>query len=226
MRYNMTPDTAWLLRAILREPWAEQAIASAAQRKGLPREIVREALYTLMGYLNTFGGIYVSGMAWSPVTFRMRLGWRMRHEITAGSICKAMMHAYGAIVLALSVLWYGVCLECALPIGWSLLPAAAFVSCMLHELGHILAVRCIRQPAVMLSSFGYAAVMYVKPYRKRQSQIVAAAGPCMAAMPYLLYAFCEAGQVLGLVALVVGFVHLCSLLPYFTDGKTLWRMHE
>jgi hypothetical protein len=223
MHYTLTTDTAWLLRYIMRNHRADQVVAATARHKDIAALDAREALYKLLGYLNTFGGARVVRMTYGGMaTMRMRFSWRSRYNATLGGISKAMFHAYGAITVTLSVLWYGMCLIYGVPLDWAIMPAAILVSCAFHELGHIWAVKRMGQPAVLLASVGYAAVMYVQT-AKRQSRIIAAAGPCAAALPYLLYALFAGERPTAYVAIAVALTHACSLLPYFADGKTLWR---
>jgi hypothetical protein len=152
-----------------------------------------------------------------------QLSWRRRYAPGGLGFWRAMGRSYGLLFAALTGLFIGV--YAAVP-HMSLLivtlPAAVLMSCVVHEAGHLVAVRHSDTPSFLLSSFGYAAVTYVQPSR-RWSRLIAAAGPCMAAAVYITAALYISPILLKCIAVSTALLHLGALLPWFADGKTLWR---
>jgi hypothetical protein len=207
----------------MHESRAERAIASAARHRHVDKVVVWQAVYTLLGYLNTFGGVRVTHTPFnSYAAIRMRFSWRRRYAVSLPGFGRAVLSAYGPLTTILTVLWLAGAVACALPLVWALLPVTVLVSCVLHEAGHCLALKWAHVPAVLLASLGYVAVAYVRP-SGNVSRFIAAAGPCMAALPYVLSVAWLPVISLKCIAVAVAALHLSALLPYFADGKTLWR---
>jgi hypothetical protein len=134
-----------------------------------------------------------------------------------------MGRSYGLLFTSLTGLFVGVYTAIPhMPLLVVALPAAVLASCVVHEGGHLIAVRHSGAPSFLLSSFGYAAVTYVQP-SQRWSRLIAATGPSLAAVVYITAALCVSSLPLKCVAASTALLHLGALLPWFADGKTLWR---
>ncbi len=221
VRYRVTADTAWLLAQLKHEHRAERIISSAARHMHVTHKQARHALYALLGFLDTAGGVRVHGLG-DVQHILLRRTWRRRIAPSTRGFLGALVLAYGPLVIALSGCLYGIRVLDAIPAWWMAVPAAVFSSCVFHEAGHLYAVRMYKLRHILLAGFGYVAVMYQTPQR-RAARCIAVAGPLAAVMPYVLTMCTVRHAGVVLLSLVVSAIHAASLLPWFSDGKTLWR---
>jgi hypothetical protein len=225
-KYFLTPDAAWLFLQLQQEARIEYLVLTVAREQHIAQAEAKKAVYTLLGLLNDFGGVYVywddsfSGL----LRLRTRSAWRRRYPASLIGFAVSMWRAYG-IGTAAAVMLFMVChilFGQAYSIWWSMAPAFLFMTCVFHEAGHALAAQAKGIPFVFLARPGFAAIMYRRP-AKQKARLVALFGPLTAVLFCVIAASAPVPVALRCLLAVAGIIHACSLLPFLADGRTLWR---
>lgn len=224
--YAVTPDAAWLFTQLRKQPNITHLTNTIAHKKGLSRADSMHALYALLGILDSFGGIRVKGTRLSRWFFNMRRHslWTRRYPDSLSGFMRSMGRAYGLLLCVLSTPLPVVSFltNAKMPLLWLAIPSLLFISCIAHELGHVVAVRFYRVPYILLARPVSAAIMYRRP-AAYQARIIALLGPMVAALWCGGWAVTLGLHIAGYLFLVVGAIHVASLAPFFADGKTIWR---
>jgi hypothetical protein len=224
--YSLTPDAAWLFAQLQQEPHIEYLVPLVAHKQSLSHADARRAVYTLLGLLDTFGGLRVAwqGALGRFVRYGVHRSWHRRYPGTLRGFMGSMSHAYGLMLLAGTLICVGcVCLASTVFAGWwAAVPGLLLSSCVLHEGGHGLAAWLAGVRVVYLARPASAAIMYRRPAKGR-ARLIAASGPLAATLSCAFVACMVSQPLLRGLLVATGFVHLCSLLPFLADGKTLWR---
>ncbi len=224
-RYVLTEDGVWILKLLAQESSIEALAEHIGRCKHISPAAARQAMYTLFGQLAVFGGITLQTERRSLTYVWLRLRWRQRRPGTISGYLHSIATAYGlaAVVCTVALLPLIWAAGGALSITWITLPLLVFGSCAVHEAGHALVARLMHVRLVFLSHIAYVAVLYVRPPHHRE-RIIALCGPLLAVI------FCESMArlvpSLRILLLFVGLVQLMSVLPFCSDGKTIWRVHE
>ncbi len=226
LRYTLTPDAAWLIGQLLREERLDPLTESIRLAKQIPEAQARAAIFLLLGRLGAHGAVLLrrerSDNRWLFWRFWSR--WPGRYEPSWLGLARAVGRAYGLLFLPLEAVFLAAAVVPGVPLPttfgvWPLLLMASFV---LHELGHLLVARLLRVPVVLLARPGYMALLYKRPTLTR-ARAIAAAGPIAAVIGCASLAALSASPPTQLLALGIGLVHVVSFLPFFADGKTIWR---
>lgn len=226
IRYVVTTDTAWLLQQLSKESRVGRIVLSAARQYGITAAEARLSVYKLIGYLDTFGGIRVTPDRLTTIAaMRMYFSWHRRHTPTVTGFCVAMVRSYGLIIALLTAVLAVITVMAQAPAYYLALPAIVMASCAVHEWGHFVTVRFCAVPCYLLSRAGYAAVVYTDTTNALARRI-AASGPLAAAGLYAVLAIAIQAPPLRMAIMATATIHLCGILPFFADGKTLWRTHE
>lgn len=224
IRYMLSRDAVGVLRLLRQQPFVDRLTPLIAKQYGVSRTEAYSALYKLLGSLDAYGGVRVSGISpaaklryWATGIF-----WRVRYRSSIQGYLQSMMRAYGAL-LAVSTLAYSALAIAvpAMPTTWVLLPGLLLVSCAVHEAGHATMAHILKVPYVFIARPGLSAILYARP-AIRKGRAVAAAGPLAAAltcMPVLIFSQAKPAM---LIAAATALIHLFSLLPWTADGKTVW----
>jgi len=102
--------------------------------------------------------------------------------------------------------------------------AALCVSPLLHEIGHLAALRCLAPTSWWQADGSWGSASITRPtLGSSRDAVVAVAGPVAGALPAALLIVLP-GQVEIRSALAIPFAaHVLSLLPGAADGEKLWR---
>ncbi|HUC89695.1 MAG TPA: hypothetical protein VMR45_02750 [Patescibacteria group bacterium] len=224
-RYSLTKDGAWLLRRLAKDGHVKALTDLIIQKKGIEEQEARQAIYSLLGQINLFGGITLSRLgSYRMTNVLTHIEWRVRYPGTISGFIRSMLRAY-SLLIALATISFGALKIVAgsnLPVLWTALPAILFASCVLHEAGHTLAARKFKIPFVFLSHVGYSAILYAQP-GVRVGRKIAICGPLPVGLFYLILALLPAIWPIRLSLAITSALHLISLLPITSDGKTIWR---
>jgi hypothetical protein len=225
VRYFLTPDAAWLLGQLRREPSIDRLVPAIARHQRIPPTEARHALYKLLGLLGEQGMAYVAqshprGLV-RPQGF---IAWNRRYTGTVRGFVYSMARAYGLYIACSIVLFASIKILFAarLPWFWVWLPAGVLATCAVHEAGHAVAARLVYVPFVFLARRGRAAIMYTQP-ASNVARKIAAWGPLAAAIVCCGAIVFASESLPRYMWAMAGLLHLCSLLPFVADGKTIWR---
>lgn len=224
LNYVLTADAAWVLAELGRESRLSALGAFVARNKQLPPREAERAVYALCGQLAAYGGIIVT-VAQANVFIRMRAWatWRTRHNASMVGFCKSVWRAYGLLcVLGVGLFAWGLFTLGAFSPLPLVVPVAVFVSCVLHELGHVLAARVVKVPAALLSNMGYMALLYKRPAPNAE-RFIAVCGALPVLFLCAVVAVATTLPALHILCIAIGAVQAISLLPICADGKSLWR---
>jgi hypothetical protein len=225
VQYSLTPDAYLIVEQLQKESDVHSVVRYIARTQKLDISQARCYVYSLISQLNRIGVVRIrwrrtlSGYGW------VRVGpwWRRRRQATFAGFFLSMLRAYGWLCVALTTpfiiasLW----VESAWPKVCIVLPLLLFSTCIVHELGHLMAAKQHKVPVVLLTHFGYASVMYARP-TIRVGRWIAAAGPLATVILCgFLGSLCSG--VLTVALWGAGCLHLMSLLPWCEDGKATWR---
>lgn len=223
VQYRLTPDAAWLVRQLRRQPHVEQLAVYVAGQQGISYAAARRAVYSLLAQLEQYGGVVVHAPPPSGWWVRGWLAWRwrVRYAASKSGFLRSMLRAYGLAIAAGTLLFAagGVVLANEMAGIWVWLPAAVLGSCIAHEAGHALAARSRGVPHVILARPAYAAILYPRP-GAGTGRWIAAGGP-LGAVVYCL-AVASWAEALAVWCLCAACIHAWNVLPYTADGKTIW----
>lgn len=225
VRYMVSDDALHVLRLLRKAPQTADVLPLLMRKYGLSYDEARAGLYTLLGQLDMYGGVHAGRVGIIGWLYRARSGgfWRTRYNGSTFGFLRSMAHAYGVITAIASLLciWL-VMAASALSWWWACLPGFVLLSCAIHEAGHACAAKAAHIPFVFLAKPGVAAILYARP-SPRQGAWIALCGPLLASVTCVAAALKTASTPSAQLAFVTGLIHMCSLLPWTADGKTIWR---
>jgi hypothetical protein len=224
--YILTPDAAWLFRQLARQPDILYVTDTIVHIKGVSKADAQSALYVLLSILDKFGGVRICERSMQERLFGIwtRGFWSRRYPPTVSGFIRGMGWAYGWLLCCLTVPFMAASTvgHTSDPLVWFAVSGLLGLSCVAHEAGHALAACFYGVPYVFLARPVSAAIMYRRP-TLRQARHIALFGPFAALV------WCGAGagiarlHMIGYLFLAVGVIHALSLVPFFADGKTVWR---
>ncbi len=220
--YQLSPDAVWLLKRLHKNAELRKLVSAVVVRRSVSEYDARAAALAFYAQLGRVGAARVRWHEYSS-GWRLRAWatWRQREHPTLRGCMKSMLRAYGWPIL----LGTGTCFVFGkignLPLVYSLLPIILFGSCIVHELGHVLATKWCNIPAVVLSCVGYSAVCYNPGDRRLVVMLISAAGPAAGLGACLLGLLFAPNLLLPLV--MVAAAHMMCLSPWSADGRALWQ---
>ena len=226
VRYRVTDDAALLLRYLRQAGAVDRMVRTVASKRSVSVDEVRTALYMLLGILDGYGGVVVREVSVYERfrSIRRNVRWLTRYPGTGKGFVRSMMRAYLWPALfgtaAFCGIWFAS--RASLPGAWILLPPGLLATCVVHEAGHALAAHHVRVRQVFLAKPGFAAVLYARP-KHDQERLIALCGPLAAILLCMVVAIAVQSPICRLVCLTAALIHVCSIVPWTADGKTIWR---
>jgi hypothetical protein len=233
---SMVFDSAFKARHIFTEQAATllSAIAHGANRQHLDRLAKEQAISVsqvreLLGFLNYIGALRRTRHApYTAVAVRTRSS-RLNKRFAAslwgviGGTCQAIRLVWIALAGMLGILlWQNIVSPSTV---WVIIACVVtFVGSLIaHEMAHLIALRMLHQPAVLVQGRLYLSIVRRKLARN-QELIIAYVGPlagmCLAALVTILFTSAAMAPAAGCCLAICG-LHFLSLTPLSGDGKNI-----
>ncbi len=221
-QYRLSTDAIRVLADLGKGKHLHEMTQHISREQNLRYAEVMQAITAFYGQLARIGGLRVtwgSEYHWL-LRLKARLVWRSRNRLSLAGFIKGVWRAYGLFVVGFLVLYALGSLAAGFPLWLLSASMAAVASCIVHEIGHIVAIKLYRQRAVLLSHAGYLACMYL-PQSVVHERNIAAAGP-LSGIIFCTIVMIASHGISHLIPLCIAIPHAMCLLPVCADGRSIW----
>lgn len=230
VQHRVQPQAATLLRELY-HPLRYVTLLESARAKG----VTAVQLHELLGFLNSSGALVRRRSSFWWITASLALAVMLRSRSAPlykrfasnnsgtirGVYTSCLLIALTTVVIV--ILWVII----GVPRGWLIalsLGISIFIgSLVAHEQGHLLALKRHDTQSIIVASWCRIGVLHARLHLLPEVR-AALAGPLAGASICIFFAVISVYlelPVATVVCMAIGGLHLCNLLPWYQDGKSL-----